>query len=397
MVKVAARDNSGGRRAIAGRVVITGVLLISWACAAQRSRDEKLDDLAIGAPKAGSKSLPTLTPQETKPAVTLAAPSTTQLPNTDDQLAFVRRNSGTDTPFTDADRQLVNQLPLSPVPGSVTEAAVVLGLTKMVLHPRHQNQVTFQESDIEKGPVAAEPKSLTPQISLEGLCSERGVMLAAAIRDNPLLGSMPVAQQIISALNASPHSPEFEAAITAALRQHMVGWQQLSVVLPAPAVSTPTGIAGPPGSAQVSGPPATGAIPGAASGAEVVPVLGTVPQLLNSSDNALAEAQAMADRGDFRAAVQRAGGIPSSSGVHAKAQDKIKEFSNLGVQDLRRKAAAAFQTAMPISDPKTRAEYLKQAKAFLEDAIKNFPDASQLPTVRENLRVISRDLEKLTG
>ena len=223
MVKVAARDNSSGRRAIAGRVVLTGVLLITWACAAQRSHDEKLDDLSIGSPKAGSKSLPTLTPQESKAAVTLAAP-TIQLPNTDEQLAFVKRNSGTDTPFTEVDRQFVNQLPLNPVPGSVTEAAVVLGLTKMVLHPRHQNQVTFQESDIEKGPLVAEAKTLTPQISLEGLCSERGVMMASAIRENPLLGSMPVAQQIIAALNSGPHSPEFEAEITTALRHHMAGW-----------------------------------------------------------------------------------------------------------------------------------------------------------------------------
>ena len=396
MVKVAARDSSTGWRAIAGRVVITGGLLITWACAAQRSHDEKLDDLAIGVPKAGSKSSPSPTPRESKPVLTLAAPST-QLPNTDDQLAFVKRNSGTSTPFTDADRQFVNLLPLSPVPGSVTEAAVVLGLTKMVLYPRHPNQVTFQESDIEKGPANGEVKNLTPQISLESLCSEHGVILATAIRENPLLGSTPIAQQIIAALNAGAHSVEFEGEVTAALRQQMAGWQQLSVVLLAPAVSAPSGIAGPPGSAQVAGPPTTVAIPSTVSEVGVVPVLGTVSQGLNLSDNALAEAQAMADRGDFRAAVQRAGGIPSSSVIHAKAQDKIKEFSNLGVQDLRRKAAAAFQTAMPISDPKTRAEYLKQAKTFLEDAIKNFPDASQLPTVRENLRVISRDLEKLTG
>ena len=392
MVKVAVRDSAKVWRAFAGRGLITGVLLITWACAAQSSHDEKLDDLAIGVPKAGSKSLPTLTPQESKPVLTPAAPLT-QLPSTDDQLAFVKRNSGTDTPFTEADRQFFNQLPLSPVSGSVTEAAVVLGLTKMVLYPKDQNQATFRESDIEKGPVAAEAKTLTPQISLEGLCSEHGVMLATAIRENPLLGSMPVAQQIIAALQAGAHSPEFEGQINTALRQHMAGWQQLSSVLLMPVGVAPSAIAGPPGSAQMAGPPANVAITGAAS--EVLPVLGSAPQVVSSGDNA--EAQVMADRGDFRAAVQRAGGIPNSSGLYTKAQDKIKEFSNLGVQDLRRKAAAAFQTAMPISDPRTRAEYLKQAKRLLEDAIKNFPDASQLPTVRENLRVISRDLEKPTG
>jgi hypothetical protein len=62
---------------------------------------------------------------------------------------------------------------------------------------------------------------------------------------------------------------------------------------------------------------------------------------------------------------------------------------------LRRKAALAFQSALPVSDSKTKSGYLKQAKSYLEDAIKNFPDATQLPTVQDNLRVISADLEKL--
>ncbi len=46
---------------------------------------------------------------------------------------------------------------------------------------------------------------------------------------------------------------------------------------------------------------------------------------------------------------------------------------------------------------KTRAEYLKQAKAYLEDALTSFPAASQPPTVRENLRFITKDLDKLSS
>ena len=67
----------------------------------------------------------------------------------------------------------------------------------------------------------------------------------------------------------------------------------------------------------------------------------------------------------------------------------------MAVQELRKKAALAFQSAMPVNDPRIRADYLKQAKGFLEEAIKSYPDATQLPTVRDNLSVISRDLERI--
>jgi lipid II:glycine glycyltransferase (peptidoglycan interpeptide bridge formation enzyme) len=83
--------------------------------------------------------------------------------------------------------------------------------------------------------------------------------------------------------------------------------------------------------------------------------------------------------------------------MRSTAQEKVKEFSNRGVQDLRRKAADAFQNARPVSDPKARASYLQQAKGYLEEALKDYPDATLLPTVRDNLRMITRDLEQLTG
>jgi hypothetical protein len=62
------------------------------------------------------------------------------------------------------------------------------------------------------------------------------------------------------------------------------------------------------------------------------------------------------------------------------------------VQDLRQKAAQAFQNAMPVADNRAKAVYLKQAKDLLEQALKDYPVADQLDTVRDNLAVITRDL-----
>src|SRR5690606_23232175 len=119
------------------------------------------------------------------------------------------------------------------------------------------------------------------------------------------------------------------------------------------------------------------------------------PADLRSGDTLLADAQKLADQGNYKAALERIQYIPESSPLYSVAQEKTRDFSNRAVQDLRRKAAQAFRSALPSADLETRAQYLREAKAFLEQAIQNYPQAPQLPTVRENLRVISQDLERL--
>lgn len=54
----------------------------------------------------------------------------------------------------------------------------------------------------------------------------------------------------------------------------------------------------------------------------------------------------------------------------------MREFSDLAVQDLRRKAAQAYQSALPMTDPKRRAEYLRQAKPASR-CTRFFPDAAR--------------------
>ena len=68
----------------------------------------------------------------------------------------------------------------------------------------------------------------------------------------------------------------------------------------------------------------------------------------------------------------------------------------MAVQDLRQKAARAFQSSLPVVDIKTKAAYLVEAKNYLEEALKEFPAADHLATVRENLAVITRDLQTIS-
>lgn len=116
---------------------------------------------------------------------------------------------------------------------------------------------------------------------------------------------------------------------------------------------------------------------------------------LRRGDALLQEARHHAEREDFKKAIQFAKQIDDRDPFYPAAQEQIKVFSNMAVQDLRKKAANAFQRALPVSDLDTKISYLQQAKDYLEQAIKEFPEADQIETVEQNLEVISRDLENL--
>lgn len=118
---------------------------------------------------------------------------------------------------------------------------------------------------------------------------------------------------------------------------------------------------------------------------------------LRSTDTLLMEAQNLADNKRFAEAILKASMVPEQNPLYSEAQAKIIQFSNEAVQELRKKAAQAFQDAMPVSDPKARAAYLERAKQHLERALASYPHApeEQLTTVKENLAVISRDLEQI--
>ena len=83
--------------------------------------------------------------------------------------------------------------------------------------------------------------------------------------------------------------------------------------------------------------------------------------------------------------------------IGPEAQEKIKEASNLAVQDLRRKAAKAFQSSIPVADRRARSAYLEDARKYLQAALDLYPQADQIPTVQQNLNVINKNLDSLAS
>ena len=113
-------------------------------------------------------------------------------------------------------------------------------------------------------------------------------------------------------------------------------------------------------------------------------------------DSILMQAKKFASKGSFKQAILKARIVKNNDPYYPEAIDKIKFFSNLAVQDLRQKAARAFQSSLPVVDIKTKAAYLVEAKNYLEEALTDFPAADHLTTVKENLAVITKDLETIS-
>lgn len=367
------------------------LLLSLTACVTHSAAQPPLshgDLTGVATQKAGSKSDAPAPTNSSPGAVGIspapAATSTVTRVYTPDELsAFVKKQSSPDAPFGPAEHELVGTLAKAPRPGSVDEAALAIGLVKSVLNPLGKEQQTFIESDIDKAPGARMVPAGAEGLTLESLAKERDINLADALTENPMLQGYGIAKAFFAAVSKAGNSPGFKTEILTALKNQANNWQMLSQSLNAPG----TGESLPP---QPEAAASTLPAPAAAA----TDLLPPDPAELHSSDSALSEAQALADRGDFKAAIKKAQAVDKASPLYNSAQEKVKEFSNRAVQDLRKKAAQAFQSAMPLNDKKTRAQYLQQAKSYLEDALNNYPQAAQLPTVRDNLRVISKDLEQ---
>lgn len=349
------------------------VVVAALAAACTTTSPKPTPDPGLSQGKAGSKNdQPPAATQAPPPAVAAVppVPAAKPAPTPAELMNFVRTQVSPTATFGAKEHELVASLANGPATGTVEEAALALGLVKGILFPMNINAPTFQESDIGSSDTGRAKSKL---LSLEALTKERDVNLADALTENPLLASHSVARQVVEALGRGANSADYRAEILVAVRNRAAQWSELAQELGGAAT-------------------ATAATPAPVADADAPP---PNPADLRGGDSVLGEAQSLADRGQYQAAIKKAATVESGNPLYAAAQEKIRDFSNRAVQDLRRKAAAAFQNALPLTDGKARAEYLRQAKGFLEEAINSFPQATQLPTVRDNLRVISRDLEKL--
>lgn len=293
-------------------------------------------------------------------------------------LSYINRLLQQGEPFrTEEDLKLINQIPVRPLKGSVEEAALAIGLVRHFISSKETNR-SFGQSGLEIGSEVPETQGMGPD-SLEQILAEREFELSEALVSNPMLKSHSFQMFLLKAVRLGKNqSPEFLAGLRESIRKNSEEWSRLSQDLDS---------VGAPQEGEEN-------IPAdAEAGVEAAPALAFGEEVFSGDESKIREAQGLTEQGQYQEAVEILRAVPGDSLYQAEAQSKIREISNIAVQDLRRKAARAFQSARPISDHNTRAAYLKDAKKFLEQALEVFPESDQLHTVRQNLNVINKSLE----
>lgn len=285
---------------------------------------------------------------------------------------FLRRQLSADRAFDIDDERYLEALPNNPSEGSLLEAAIVAGILRLANRHQSTDNLDFEEDNLDSTEPQVEISEAERKVSVEVIAKEKGVDMPKALFSNPFLKSFRVHQMALRALTLTSNSPEFNQSMQAAVSDEMGKWQSLS------STSVPLEDDQQTNDAKVS---------------EQLSVAD-----YRSGDAILIQAQNLANVKRYRQAISKAEQIKRDSPFYPSAQNKIINFSNDAVQELRQKAAQAFQSALPMSDPEARAAYLQRAKQHLQEALTKYPHApaEQLTTVRENLAVITRDLERLS-
>lgn len=332
------------------------------------------------------------------PATPPSAP--TPGPATADAPALWARTNNMQVPMNEDDLMRATQL-YPTQPGSLEEAIFVVTQMRM-LQKDWERRSSFQSQDLHTNQTADN----TAGLSLEKTFLDLEVDLGTALRNNPALknhDSLLLTKQL---LLHTKNSDAFRTHIDTAIKERGAEWPDLmatDAAMPAAAVVVetpvtpvvPTPFA--PGTAETAV-PGTPPVPGTPAGvaAPTPPAVDPNAALdLMGSDTLLIAAQKLADKRDYKSAIDHVSRIKKEDPYYAQAQEKQKQYSNRAVKDLRAKAAEAFSNAAPLNDTKAKATYLKQAKNFLEQALKDYPLADQLDTVRENLEAVNHDLESL--
>ena len=323
-------------------------------------------------------------PQET------TAPKLTKKPNTlkskgkkpNSRIRLLMRLADPSIELTRGEEDYLSGLSSEPS-GPIGEAVLVLSLFRKTGGEVQKMQAissgTLYENKSDNEVGGNEEKLGLP--SLEALFLEKGIDLAETLERNYFLKNYKVYKLASDLLNATSNSEDFNAEITTVVQKEARNWVSLMGADGSNLVGTIDG----------ETPAETQAI---------VPAQESGPKFsegdLKLADMVLMEAQKLAEKGEYAKAIVKASKIGNQDPMFQEARKKVKSFSNHAVQILRQQAAQAFQSAMPVVDPEAKIAYLEEAKKYLEEAIKNFPDSDQLDTVHENLAVISRDIDRLS-
>jgi hypothetical protein len=225
--------------------------------------------------------------------------------------------------------------------------------------------------------------------TLEMLSNQLDVRLVQSMERNPLLQQPRFFSQVLLALERTPNSPAFDAGVRKTITKVSQQWQEFLQSQASPTPETPAPISQTDLSLE--------AVPQAAPNqADPNANPNSADASAEAGASTLSQAEQMAERGEHRKAIQLLARARSDDPAFQVARERIVQYSNEAVQDLRTKSASEFQNAQQVTDnPGARLSYLKKSQAFLQTAVQDFPDATMIATVKSNLDFVNREITKI--
>ena len=305
-----------------------------------------------------------------------------------DYAGFFEKVSSPNQNFTEKDRQQFLAFPANPQPGTLHEAAIVVGILRDIVTPIGGHRSTFREVDMAAAQNAENSssvidqgsKKIEPHLILETRCREKGVDLITAISTNPHLRSYAIYNLTLDASRFDGNSPLFLQNLLNALKTETQSWGDLARKMGMDV--QPVGAEG-----TLS--------PQSPSPEAQAPTITASPEENSVAHQIMTKATEYAGKEDYEKAVVEARKVPQGTDHYASAQESLKGWANRAVQDLRRQAASQYRSSSSMPESTGKKSHLQKAKNYLEIAITKYPEASTLDTVKENLEIINKELERL--
>lgn len=342
----------------------------------------------------------------------------------DQMRAFYIRLKATPTISSEDEKyiiQLTQYLDLSQQKDELNKAIMIVAWTKLFLKQTDRSDAKVPQVEIKavdkstEGKTEAQEKKAPMYEAF--LHDKTKVDLVSELKNNLLLQTPDVYMLILSALEHKSEREGLSRHIYSLLREKLSKWREADSKYAALFASETSTLS----ASSTSASPTSTPVPVAVA-PKVEPVVSTQtavssdtqvssvegvddssvaepskdePVSLMEGQDILDQAQKLMDKNNYKATVTLLRTVTPKHPQSAMAKIKLKEACNRAVRELRNKAAKAFASAMPISDVQIRKNYLNQASQHLTMALTLYGESDQIPAVKENLSVVTKNLEQL--
>ena len=341
--------------------------------------------------------------------------------------AFFSRMAVPENEYTASDRQTLASFPPNPSAGTIHEAALVVGLLRDVLtqfgvesansspsptpansgfkvvdtvpsaavNTTNSNSVVIAPASQGTSPSNAQGNGLADQSRvIEFRARAVGVDIISALASNPYLKSHSIFNLASDSSHIDGNSQIFVQNLATVVKSEVQLWADMFRRLGLDMRPVAVGAASSDLNPEVAAPSENLHPVATEPGQPMVNTPLTPAQNIEAAKS-LATARELAQKDQREKAIALSRKIPPGADNYAEAQEKTKDWANQIVQDLRRQAANQYSASKNNPDSEGKKINLMKSKAFLEQALAKYPEASTSDTVKENLAIIESEIARL--